>query len=106
RDWSSDVCSSDLDAAHFTPHHRRAGDLLLPVALERLHLALARPERPEEVHPAAGTAVHRRRREYRLVGVAGRLRDLTDPDDPAVPGVPSADHELRHQLGLEGLISG
>ena len=47
---------------------------VLPVAVERLHLAAADAQRPRQVHRADRHPEHRRRAEHQLVGAARRHR--------------------------------
>src|SRR5690606_5315407 len=73
--------------------------------LERLHLAADRAQRPEQVHASDRAPLDRGGGQHRLVGAAVGLGDLADPHGDPVHHLPAPDHECRHQLGAEGLMT-
>src|SRR5690606_24808490 len=60
---------------------------------------------PEQVHAADRAPLDRRRRQHRLVGAALGVGHLADPDGDPLRHLPATDHERRHQLRPEGLIT-
>src|SRR5206468_9688257 len=81
RDWSSDVCSSDLIAAHERRHverRREAGHAVLHQVVEAPVRVLRRPEARELAHRPEARAVHRRMD-------AARVRELTRRAEIALP---------------------